>query len=90
MIDHHGAMWDLIQHHGAKPTHEGAERTFTTLAPEVKKYSEGVQALMNDVWDNESYHDWGAKWGGMCGIPAPRLEARRQAYEASRRGKRRA
>ena len=90
MIDHHGAMWSLVQQYGAKPTHEGADQMFTTLAPEMKRYSEGVQTIMDDVWDNESYHDWAAKWGSMCGIPTPRLEARRQAYEESRHARKRA
>ena len=63
---------------------------FTKLAPEMKRYSEGVRAMMDDVWDNESYHDWAAKWGSMCGIPTPRLEARRQAYEESRHARKRA
>ena len=85
MIDHHEAMWSIIQQHGAKPTHEGAEKMFTTLSPEIKKYSEGVREIMDNVWDNEEYHDWAAKWESMCGIPPERFEARRRAYEESRR-----
>jgi len=84
MIDHHEAMWSMIQQHGAKPTHEGAEKMFTTFAPEMKKYSDGVREIMDNVWDKEDYHDWAATWLGMCGVPPARLEARRQAYEESR------
>ncbi len=87
MIDHHEVMWDLIQAHGAKPTHEGAEKIFTTLAPEMKKYSERVQELMDEVWDKESYHVWGPQWGSLC-TPAAKLEARRQAFEKARQPKR--
>ena len=36
---------------------------FTTLAPQMKEYSEGVQKIMDDVWDNEDYHEWGPIWG---------------------------
>ena len=84
IIDHHQAMWSIIQQHGAKATHEGAETMFTTLAPEMKKYSDGVQKIMDEVWDNDDYHDWAAKWGSQCGCPPERWEARRQAYEISR------
>jgi len=65
-------------------THEGADKMFTTLSPEMKKYSEAVREIMDNVWDNEEYHNWAAKWESMCGIPVERFEARRQAYEASR------
>jgi len=84
ILDHHQAMWSIIQECGAKPTHEGADKMFTTLAPEMKKYSAGVAEIMDDVWDNEDYHDWAAKWGSQCGCPTDRWEARRQAYEISR------
>ncbi len=84
ILDHHQAVWDLIQKYGAKPTHEGAETMFTTLAPQMKEYSEGVQKIMDEAWDNEDYHEWGPIWGGMCGIPAERFEQRRMEYEKSR------
>jgi len=84
MIDHHEAMWSIIQQHSAKPTHEGADKMFTIFAPEMKNYSDGVQKIMDDVWDNEDYHDWAAKWASMC-LPQVKHEARRQAYEESRR-----
>jgi len=85
MIDHPQAMWTIIQQHGARPTHKGAEKMFTTFASEMQKYSAGVQKIMNDVWDNDDYHEWVPKWMSMCGIPPARLEARRQAYEESRK-----
>ena len=84
ILDHHQAVWDLIQKYGAKPTHEGAETMFTTLAPQMKAYSEGVQKIMDEAWDKEDYHEWGSVWGSMCGIPAERFEQRRQEYERSR------
>jgi len=85
MLDHHQAMWSIIQQHGAKPTHEGADKMFTTFAPEMQKYSAGVQEIMDNVWDNDDYHEWVPGWMATCGIPPARLEARRQAYEESRR-----
>jgi MoaA/NifB/PqqE/SkfB family radical SAM enzyme len=88
MIDHPDTMWSIIQQHGAKATHQGAEKMFTSLAPEIRKYAARVEEIMDDVWDNEDYHDWAARWEGMCGIPPERLEARRQAYEESRSKKR--
>jgi MoaA/NifB/PqqE/SkfB family radical SAM enzyme len=84
ILDHHQAVWDLIQKHGAYATHEGAETMFTTLAPQMKVYSEGVKKIMDDVWDNEDYHEWGPVWGGMCGIPREHFEQRRREYEISR------
>jgi hypothetical protein len=57
---------------------------FTTLAPEMKAYSEGVQKIMDEAWDKEDYHEWGAVWGSMCGIPPGHFEQRRREYEQSR------
>ena len=87
IIDHPQTMWKIIQQHGAKPTHGGAEKMFTTFAPEMKKYAAGVEEIMDDVWDTENYHDWAAKWIPMCMIPVERVEVRRQTYEASRNRK---
>lgn len=84
MIDHHRALWNIMQEHGAKPTHEGAEKMFTTFDREMKQYSASVQEIMDDVWDNEDYHEWVPRWTAMCDIPPDRLEARRQEYEESR------
>jgi len=84
LIDHHEAMWSIIQQHGAKPTHEGAEKMFTILSPEMKRYSDSVREIMDNVWDNEEYHDWAGKWQLLCNIPPEKFEARRQAYEESR------
>jgi MoaA/NifB/PqqE/SkfB family radical SAM enzyme len=84
ILDHHQAVWEIIQKHGARPTHEGAEKMFTTLAPQMREYSEGVRKIMDDVWDNEDYHEWAPVWGSMCGIPAERFEQRRRQYEMSR------
>lgn len=89
MIDHPQTMWSIIQQHGARPTHDGAEQMFTTLADDMQRYADGVQEIMDEVWDSEDYHDWAARWTAMCGIPPERFEARRQAYEESR-GRRRA
>lgn len=87
MIDHHSAMWSIIKQHNAKPTHEGAEKMFTTFSAEMEKYSTGVQEIMDRVWEEDDYHEWVPKWMSLCGIPESRLEARRQAFEESKRGK---
>ncbi len=85
MIDHPQTMWGIIQQHGARSTHQGAEEMFTTLAPEMKKYSDGVEEIMDDVWDNESYHDWAATWmTKVHRTNLEKIEERRKEYEASR------
>lgn len=89
MIDHPQVMWHIIQQQGAKPTHPGAEKMFTSLASEMQRYSSRVEEIMDEVWDNDDYHDWAARWEAMCGIPPQRLEARRQEYEESRAKRRR-
>ncbi|MCL0087228.1 radical SAM protein [Dehalococcoidia bacterium] len=83
IIDHPQTMWSIIQQHGARPTHEGAEKMFTTFAAEMQEYSAGVREILDAVWDNEDYHDWAPRWTLMCGIPPARLEARRREYEMS-------
>ena len=84
MIDHPQVMWSIIQQHGARPTHPGAEKMFTTLASDMEKYSDGVRDIMDDVWDNEDYHEWVPEWTSLCGTPPARLEACRHAYEQKR------
>ncbi len=84
MIDHPQVMWRIIQGHGAKPTHEGAEKMFTEFADEMQQYAEGVQGIMDDVWDREDYHDWAARWTSLCGLPFEQVERRRLEYEHSR------
>jgi len=88
MIDNPEAMRSLIAQHGARPTHEGADLMFTKLAPDLDRYAAGVKEIMDEVWEREDYHDWAARWTGMCGIPPERLEARRQEFEADRARKR--
>ena len=85
MLDHHEAMWSLIKQHGARPTHEGADKMFTTFEPDMKKYSDGVEEIMDRVWEEEDYHEWAPKWMSLSDIPPARLEARRQEFEESRR-----
>ena len=77
-------MWRIIKQYGAKPTHEGAEKVFTILAPDMERYASEVRDIMDEVWDNEGYHKWAPHWAGLCDIPQATLEARRQAYEESR------
>jgi MoaA/NifB/PqqE/SkfB family radical SAM enzyme len=84
LIDHPDTIWNLIQKHGAYPTHEGAETMFTTLGQEVREYGERVRQKMSDAWDNDGYSDWAPAWARLCGFPPERLEARRQEYERSR------
>jgi MoaA/NifB/PqqE/SkfB family radical SAM enzyme len=85
MLDHHQAIWSIIQQHGARPTHEGADKMFTTFKAEMEQYSAGVHEIMDSVWDMEDYHEWVPRWVSLCGIPPARLEARRQAFEESRK-----
>jgi hypothetical protein len=78
-------MWRIIQEQGAKPTHDGAEKIFTTLAPDIEQYAAGVQRIMDDVWDNDDYHDWATRWEVMPSNVTPaKFEALRRNYEESR------
>jgi len=43
IIDHPGGLWETIQKYGARATHEGAEKMFTTLA------AEGITCLITVV-----------------------------------------
>lgn len=81
MIDHPGEMWSIIRKSGAKPTHEGAEKMFTILAPGVEKYAEGVREKMDKVWDNEGYCNWAPQWATSCGVSQERVDALKKAYE---------
>ena len=86
MIDHPQEMWRIIQQQGARPTHQGAEKMFTTFAPEMKNYSDRVAEILDDVWDNDDYHEWAADWmERIVRINPERVEARRKEYEESRR-----
>jgi MoaA/NifB/PqqE/SkfB family radical SAM enzyme len=84
MIDHPETLWKLVNEHGARPTHEGAEKMFTVLAPEIAEYGEKVRQMMSDAWDNEGYQQWAPVWAQLCGIPAQKMEERRREYERSR------
>ena len=84
MIDHPETLWKLINEHGARPTHEGAEKMFTELAPQVAEYGERVRQKMGDAWDNDDYASWAPAWANLCGISAEKLEKRRIEYEKSR------
>lgn len=84
IIDHPEALWSIIETHGAKATHAGAEKMFTTFAPEMKRYADGVEEIMDDVWEREGYSNWAARWLNTCRVPRERIEARRQEHEAKR------
>jgi len=84
MIDHPETLWKLINEFGARPTHEGAEKMFTDLAPQIAEYGRRVKQKMDDVFDKEDYHRWAPTWAMLCGIPADKMEQRRKAYEKSR------
>lgn len=87
MIDNYEEMWSLIRQHGAKPTHKDAEKMFTTFSGQMKNYCHGTQQILDRVWFEEDYHDWVPKMLSWDDIPAARIEARRQAFEASRKNK---
>ncbi len=87
LIDHPDAMWSLIQQHGAKPTHPGAEKMFTTFSSDIKKYADNLHQVMDDVWEKEDYHEWAPAWAGMCGFPPERIEARRQEFEQEKKAR---
>jgi hypothetical protein len=40
---------------------------------------------MDDVWDNDDYHDWATRWEVMpSGVTPAKFEALRRDYEESR------
>jgi hypothetical protein len=84
IIDHPQVMWSIIQQHGAKATHRGAEKTFTTFMPESNEYSAKVAEIMDDFWEKEDYHDWAPKWMLLCRVPPGKLEERREKFQKSR------
>ncbi len=81
MIDHPHVMWNIIQQHGAIPTHNGAEKMFTIFASEMNDYACRVEELMDDVWEMDDYHEWSPKWACLCNVPSQKLEARRNEFE---------
>lgn len=87
MIDHPHIMWNIIQQHGAKPTHHGAEKMFTTFASEMNEYAYRVEEIMDNVWETDDYHQWAPRWTSLCNVPSDKLEARREEFEMSRRRK---
>lgn len=82
IIDHPDTMWNIIQQHGARPTHEGAEKMFTAFAQEMKEYSARVHQIMETAWDTDGYHNWAPRWAAMCVAPR-KLEERYQSYVES-------
>jgi MoaA/NifB/PqqE/SkfB family radical SAM enzyme len=84
IIDHPQVMWNIIEEHGAKATHPGAEDTFTTFMPEINEYAAKVADVMDDVWDKEDYHEWGPKWTALCRVSPEKLEKRREEYQRAR------
>ena len=88
MIDHPLVMWNLIQQHGAKPTHNGAEKMFTIFASEMNEYASKVEELMDNVWETDDYHKWAPRWTALCNVPPDKLEARRDEFETARKSKR--
>lgn len=87
MIDNPSEMWKIIQKYGAKPTHEGAEKMFTTFAPEIEKYADGVKDIMDKVWETEGYSEWAPTLSGFCHGTKPRLQEVKEAYEESNKEK---
>jgi len=84
IIDHPDTLWKLIREHGARPTHEGADKMFTTLAPQIKEYGEKVHRKMGEAWDEGDYPEWAPAWARLCGFSPEKLEERRREFEKSR------
>lgn len=84
MIDHPDTLWNLIQQYGARPTHEGAEQMFTTLASDIREYGEKVRQMMGQAWEKDGYENWAPAWARLCGFAPEKLAELRRQYEASR------
>lgn len=78
IIDHPEMMRAALHKWGAYPTHEGAEKTFTELAPELNKYSAEVHKLYDDIWQEE--YGWAEKWMTVMDHPPERVATKRRAY----------
>lgn len=81
MIDHPGEMWKIIQKNGARVTHEGADKMFTTLAPGVEQYAASVREKMDKVFETEGYRKWAPEWATVCGIAPERMETLKKIYD---------
>ncbi|MFH0914645.1 MAG: radical SAM protein [Chloroflexota bacterium] len=86
MIDHPGVMWQMIKQHGARPTHDGAEKIFTVLDTDIQRYAAGVQQVIDQAWDNDDYHEWVPPYTKLFYKSPEKLEALRKAYHTSRTG----
>jgi len=60
LIDHPGAMAKLAKKHGARPTHEGAEKILNDFLPELKEYSIKVKQAYEGIWEEE--YGWYDRW----------------------------
>ncbi len=80
MIDHPGIMWEIIQNNGARATHRGAEKMFTTFAADINRYAKDVETLMDRVWEEEGY----SEWASFCRIPQQRLDSLRGTLSVAR------
>ncbi len=66
LIDHPGVTRRLVEKHGARPTHEGAESLVTSLAPGLQSYARGLRDVCGPVWEEE--YGWVDTWlGGDAG-----------------------
>ncbi len=50
LIDHPGVMRRMVEKHGARPTHRGAESLVTTLQPGLHEYAEGLREVTAPIW----------------------------------------
>lgn len=81
IIDHPQVMWDMIQGHGAQPTHKGAEKLFTNNSDEINEYAARVKQLMDNAWKNDGYANWAGPWMHHCGLPPEQIKQRRLEFE---------
>lgn len=73
LIDHPGVARRLVEKHGARPTHEGAESLVTSLAPGLQEYARTLRDVYDPVWREE--FGWVGEWlstdeeyGRRCGV----------------------
>ncbi|MCX6012112.1 MAG: radical SAM protein [Chloroflexi bacterium] len=79
IIDHPHIMRRAIALTGAKPTHEGAENTYTILADQLDKYAVSIKDFYNPIFEKEYAH-WATKWQTLLDFSKEQIKARKQEY----------
>lgn len=53
IVDHPWVLRDLVRRFGARPTHPGAERLLSELAPALDEYAHRLRSIYDPIWERE-------------------------------------